>query len=120
MVLVALALLLTNPVREKTEMAMNHEDRNHHVTGNTECTETSEKANDEAHTTQKFSRYGQKGKERWYVHLLSEKTHRAAKSIPTEPAERLLCAVCKENNSEHETEDGQGEIIRSVHEFLKH
>src|SRR5579864_5327388 len=92
-ILETLSLLRSCPVREETEPVVNRSDGHHHVAKDSKGRNSSEQAEDQAQSPEKFCRNRQKSQRRWDVHHSGEETHRALEAISSEPSQHLLRAM---------------------------
>jgi hypothetical protein len=99
-ILKAFALLIAVPVYKKPKVAVDGEDRNQHIAGDTKSRHATKEADYQADAAEKFGANGEEGERCGDVHALRESTHRGGKSKATEPAENLLSAMRKKNDTE--------------------
>jgi hypothetical protein len=106
-VLVSLTLLVSKPVREKSEVPVNHRNGDKHVYANAQRGDAAQESENQAQPAEELRANRQEGQRGRDAQRLGEKAHGAAKAIATEPAQHLLRPVSEENDSQYNPYYGQ-------------
>src|SRR5258708_8397750 len=101
-------------------MPMDEDNGDDHVGGDAERGYAAEESDYETDASKEFGGNSQNRQHCGDVHLLGKETQRGPETEPAEPAQGLLRAMHKKYSAKREPKQGHHEIVRSVHELLKH
>src|SRR6185503_8822423 len=105
MILIALTLLLSEPVHEESVRQMHHHNGPQHDNGQTGCSEPGEKPSQEPQASERLADNHKKSNDPWHPHVLGKEADGAVKPFTPEPPQQLLRAVGKHDESQSQTQD---------------
>src|SRR5262249_46545070 len=115
----SLAFLVTGPIHEETNLAVDQQDGNDHIGDDSQSGHPYEKTDQQTEPTQELGRDSQNREPRRDTRLLKG-VHHCVEAGTTKPAQCLLRTVSKKDDAENDAKHSEGVIILCLKKSLKH
>src|SRR5262247_2700197 len=115
----SLAFLVTGPIHEETNFAVDRQDGNYHIGDDSQSGHPYEKTDQQTEPTQELGRDSQNCEPGRNTRLL-KRVHHRVEAGTAKPAQCLLRTMSKKYDAENDAKHGEGVIILCLKKSLKH